>query len=102
MHRLVAAYLEEAGLVASSQGGFAQAATQQLTVAEADVAILGAHVLHITTAVHLLLRLQVHVHPACQKRTVGTAKTWHVWESRRCVRASRVCMLSLDLVIEFV
>jgi len=56
-------HLKEASLVATSKGGLAQAAAQQLAVAEADIAILGAHMLHIPSAVHLLLCLQVHVHP---------------------------------------
>ncbi len=56
-------HLKEASLVATSKGGLAQAATQQLAVAEADIAVLGAHVLNVPTAVHLLLRLQVHIHP---------------------------------------
>lgn len=54
--------LEEAGLVATTQGRLAKAPTDKLTVVEADEAVHGTHVL--LPLVNLLSRLQVHKQPA--------------------------------------
>ena len=71
-----AKHLEQASLVASSQGGFPHAARQQLAVAEAHKAVVGAGV---CTAgdVDLLLGLQVDVYPG-QGLPSGLPAVWPI------------------------
>ena len=63
--------MEQAVLVAVTQGGLAKAAGQKLAIPEGDEAIAGAHVAAPLRVIFLLNSLQVHQHPACNQ--VGKA-----------------------------